>query len=52
MIPTYMRLIGKCQDEILDLVDTRDAYTRSDLQARAGAIVSHILAGAITVWPD
>lgn len=37
------RLINKYENEILEVVDNQDDYTRSDLQGRVSAIVMNIL---------
>ena len=36
-------LMSKLEDEILELIDEKDEYTRSDLQGGAMAIVMKIL---------
>ena len=43
------KLIFDLQDEILELVDNQDEYTRSDLQGRASAIVMQILREGIEI---
>jgi len=37
------RQIYEFEDEILELIDEQDAYTRSDLQGRVMVIVANIL---------
>ncbi len=38
-----MRIIWEFENEILELVDNQNDYTRSDLQGRVTAIVMNIL---------
>lgn len=38
-----MRLQWEFENEILELIDEQDEYTRSDLQGRVSAIVMNIL---------
>jgi len=38
-----MKIIMRYSDEILELVDNQDDYTRSDLQGRSEAIVNLIM---------
>ena len=38
-----MRIQWKYEEEILELIDEQDDYTRSDLQGRVTAIVMNIL---------
>lgn len=40
---------SKYEDEILELIDERDEYTRSDLQGRVAAIVMKIIRETKTV---
>ncbi len=45
-----VRLIGKFENRILEIIDNQDEMTRSDLQGAVGAIVIDILkAGAAAV---
>ena len=41
--PKTVRLVSKLESEILDLIDHRDDYTRSDLQGVVSAQVIKIL---------
>ena len=45
-LPTVeeIRLMNDFENEILEVVDNQDEYTRSDLQGRVSAIVMSILA--------
>ena len=38
-----MKIVMKYSDEILELVDNQDEYTRSDLQGRAMAIINCVI---------
>lgn len=38
-----MRLISKFEDQILELIDNQEDYTRSDLQGVVQAIVMNII---------
>lgn len=38
-----IRLLNEFENEILEVIDNQDEYTRSDLQGRVGAIVMNIL---------
>jgi hypothetical protein len=40
-----MRRAGKYENEILEVIDNQDDYTRSDLQGRISAIVLNIMRG-------
>ena len=42
-ISEEMRTIWKYENEILDLIDNQDDYTRSDLQGRISAIVMQMI---------
>ena len=38
-----LKLLNEYENEILEVIDNQDEYTRSDLQGRVGAIVLNIL---------
>jgi hypothetical protein len=44
--PELILFLNQYEDEILELVDDQDDYTRSDLQGRVMAIVRKIFAAA------
>lgn len=42
-----IRLINQYSDEILEVIDNQEEYTRSDLQGRVEAIVMNILRAGV-----
>ena len=41
--PKIVKLINECSEEILQIVDNQDKFTRSDLQGAVDALVIKIL---------